>query len=46
MSEVQGNGVAFPVAMYIDNIERESTEEVFECHTDTETVGFEVVKTK
>ena len=46
MSEVQGKEVAFPAAMYFDNIERESAEEVFKCRADTETGGFEVVETE
>ena len=45
-SEVQGKGVAFPAAMYFDNIERESVEEVFECHNNMETVGFDIIETK
>ena len=45
-SEVQGKGVTFPVAMYFDDIEGESMEEVFECCADIETVGFEVIETE
>ena len=46
MSEVQGKGVTSPAAVDFDNIEGESMEEVFECCTDMEIVGFEVIETK
>ena len=46
MSEVQGEGVAFPAAMYFDDIKGEPMEQVFECHPNAETVAFEVIETE